>query len=444
MSAMGGRGGVCWAARRAGAAAAAHRDALVHRALELLEVALDITDAVVVAARDLRRLLVERDAVLGDDDPAGGRVAAVDPLRELVQPEGGDVPAEHVLARAGGVVPLDVLVLVERAVGERLVLRAARDHHRGVVLEGEEVGGVGEHRALLGREGGEARAQLRAHRRRVVAKVDRVGEPAEVELHRPLRRRHVGGGGGERLAPVGVEGDRDDPLLRRRVLLAVDGDGVGVGEQQVVARNVRLGGGPHHAAGRVVAEGEAVDDVGVRLVDRDPVLHAVAEALEADARVRDEGVRRVVRQPAVVLELQRQRQVPVVQRRHRVDAVLEELVDQRRVEGDALVVHRAGAAWHDPRPRDREAVVLERHLRHQLHVGAEAVEVVRRDVAGLARLDLAGRVRERVPDRQPAPPLHPPALDLVRRGRRAPRERGREGDRLRVGGGGGHGGPRNS
>jgi len=44
-----------------------------------------------------------------------------------------------------------------------------------------------------------------------------------------------------------------------------------------------------------------------RLVDADPVPDAVAEALEADGSVGDEGGRRLRAEPAVPLQLQRQR-----------------------------------------------------------------------------------------------------------------------------------------
>lgn len=117
--------------------------------------------------------------------------------------------------------------------------------------------------------------------------------------------------------------------------------------------------------------------------------------------------------PAVALHLQRERKVPVVQRHHRVDAVRQQLVDQLRVEAHARLAHRAIAGRQDARPRDGEAVVAELELRHELHVRLPSVVVVRRHVACLARPDLAGRVREGVPDRHSTAALQPAALDLV-------------------------------
>eukprot|EP00316_Scyphosphaera_apsteinii_P010678 CAMPEP_0119333322 /NCGR_PEP_ID=MMETSP1333-20130426/84902_1 /TAXON_ID=418940 /ORGANISM="Scyphosphaera apsteinii, Strain RCC1455" /LENGTH=72 /DNA_ID=CAMNT_0007343363 /DNA_START=301 /DNA_END=519 /DNA_ORIENTATION=- len=65
----------------------------------------------------------------------------------------------------------------------------------------------------------------------------------------------------------------------------------------------------------------AVDCVDVRLVYRDPVTHAISEALKTDYRVLDEGSRCVSREPAVVLDLEADGQVPVVEGHNGMDAV---------------------------------------------------------------------------------------------------------------------------
>ena len=68
---------------------------------------------------------------------------------------------------------------------------------------------------------------------------------------------------------------------------------------------------------------------------------------------------------------------------------LEQPIDQPGVEGDALLVH--GAARHDARPRDREAVRRQAELAHQRDVLGPAAVVVGGDVAGGAVVDRAGR-----------------------------------------------------
>ena len=67
---------------------------------------------------------------------------------------------------------------------------------------------------------------------------------------------------------------------------------------------------------------------------------------------------RPVEPAAVVLE--RLRQVPVVERDHRLDAGREQLVDEPVVEREPLGVGPALAGRLDPRPRDREAVAVGR------------------------------------------------------------------------------------
>src|SRR5690606_7074958 len=65
----------------------------------------------------------------------------------------------------------------------------------------------------------------------------------------------------------------------------------------------------------------------------------------------------------------------------------------------------------DPRPGDGEAVSVGAEALHQRDVFLVTVVVVDRDVAGVAVLDLPGRVRECVPDRRTLAVLVPRPFD---------------------------------
>ena len=149
---------------------------------------------------------------------------------------------------------------------------------------------------------------------------------------------------------------------------------------------------------------------------------AVAEVVEADPGIGAEELGRARVQPPVVLGLKREREIPVVKRDPGLDPVLQERVDEVRVEPEPLRVRVAVAGWLDARPRDREPVRLQAHVGHERHVLAESVVMVARPVACVAVLDFARRVREGVPHGRPLPPLAPRPLDLVRRSGGAPHE----------------------
>jgi hypothetical protein len=160
-----------------------------------------------------------------------------------------------------------------------------------------------------------------------------------------------------------------------------------------------------------------------RLVERRPVLDAVAERLRDHGRVLAETFRRLALGPAapVLLGL---REVPVVEGGVGRDARFQQRVHQPVVEGQTGRVDRPAALRHDPRPGDGEAVRVEVEGLHQAQVLGGAVVVVAGDVAGVVAVDLAGGMGEGVPDgRGPAVLVHR-ALDLVRGGGRSPDEIG--------------------
>ena len=116
----------------------------------------------------------------------------------------------------------------------------------------------------------------------------------------------------------------------------------------------------------------------------------------------------------------------MVERQPRGDAALEQLVDEPAVEVEPPLLDGARAQRLHPRPGDREAVGAQAQLAHERDVLPVAGVVVAGDVAGVAVQHPPRRVAEDVPDRRPPAVRVGAALDLVRRGRRAPGEPGRE------------------
>jgi hypothetical protein len=180
----------------------------------------------------------------------------------------------------------------------------------------------------------------------------------------------------------------------------VVGDRKGV-EHQGPPRGVRAPGVTEHG-----------DDV--RLVDRDPVLDPVPQALADQAGVLGEPVRGVAVQPAAVV-LERLREVPVVERCHRLDVPLEQPVDEPVVEVEAGLVHVTGAGGLDPGPGDGEPVAADPEPRHQVEVLLEAVVVVAGDITRGPVHDPAGQMGEGVPDARSLAVLGGRPFDLVRR-----------------------------
>ena len=221
--------------------------------------------------------------------------------------------------------------------------------------------------------------------RRVAAEQHRLEEHAVPEGVEDLAHPDVG---------VVVAGRPD----RRVVVGAADRRGAGaaqldrgaaVGQQQVVGGREAVE--EQRLAGGVGAHAVAEDRGDVGLVDRDPVLDAVGEPLAHDGGVLGEPVDGVAVEPAAVV-LERLRQVPVVERDHRLLAVLEEGVDEAVVERQPLLVGRPAPGRLDARPGDREAVAARAELLHQRDVLVDPVVVVAGDLAAAA-VDDACRAR---------------------------------------------------
>ena len=156
-------------------------------------------------------------------------------------------------------------------------------------------------------------------------------------------------------------------LIRRRFGRRMDGDQIHhqpdllpplgailcdrcrMGPQQVL-RN--LGGfRPIASARRVVARDVAVVHRDPRFVERRPHRHAVAQRAKHQSGILDEPLRRVGVSPATAL-FERGRQVPVIERHAWRDAVLQECVDEPRIEVEPLedLDGRCPRAAREPRP----------------------------------------------------------------------------------------------
>lgn len=100
-------------------------------------------------------------------------------------------------------------------------------------------------------------------------------------------------------------------------------------------------------------------------------MHAIAECAEHDSSVVGEPVRHVAIEPAAAI-VQRSREIPVVQRHIRHDAMLEKQIDDTVIVRHAGSVHIAGAERQYSAPCDAETVSREPDLAHDLHIVRDA------------------------------------------------------------------------
>ena len=130
-------------------------------------------------------------------------------------------------------------------------------------------------------------------------------------------------------------------------------DGGGVREQQVL----RHGGGfgPVAPARCVPAFDVTLIDDHPRLVDRRPQRHAIAQRAVHQLGILGEPIGGLRIGPAAAI-LQRLRQVPMVERHHRLDAMFQQRVDQPAVEVEPGLI-RFGRF---PRGSTRDHEVLKR------------------------------------------------------------------------------------
>jgi hypothetical protein len=334
-------------------------------------------------------------------------VVAPEPKQQLVQAVRVDLPPHRAQRRP-------------RAGVDEPQRRAPRvvAHALGhVVVDAEEVDRRRDHPEVTVEDDVEravAALEQLDHVSRIRAAQHRVEEPTVEMTVQPRGRRHIDDRLRRRVDRREVQGDPDARV--RSAGAAQRRDRQSVREQQVVRHPQRrhpVADARRLCALRVPEEGD-----NPRLVVGDPLRHHVAEAVRHQRRVLREALGGVAHRPAPVV-LARRGQVPVVQRRDRLDAALEQPLGEPAVERHAARVQPPAAVGLHARPRDREAVALERQPDHQVEVRTPAPVLVARDLAAVAARDRAREPAEVVR----APALAYRALDLVGGGRRAEPER---------------------
>src|SRR5262245_24653882 len=151
-------------------------------------------------------------------------------------------------------------------------------------------------------------------------------------------------------------------------------------------------------------------------VDRKKVPNAITELLGHVPGIVRECLDCVARLPSALI-LQSLRQVPMVQCCERRDPGSNKLVNETIVKIEPFLIRLTSPARKDARPGDRKPIGVRPDALHQGDILLVATIVVVGDVASIAVLDVAGRVRVPVPDGLAFAVLVPRALDLVcRRG----------------------------
>ncbi len=150
----------------------------------------------------------------------------------------------------------------------------------------------------------------------------------------------------------------------------------------------------------------------VGLVQHQERVHPVAQALGSHLRVIGEPEGRVAVGPAAPL-LQRLRQVPMVEAHPRRYTRSHQAVEESVVEIEASRRQAPAPGWHEPRPRERQAVRTYPQPREQGNVFLVALVMPGGYVATATVDDVAGHVAEAVPDRFALAARGGRALDLV-------------------------------
>ncbi len=218
-----------------------------------------------------------------------------------------------------------------------------------------------------------------------------------------------------------VRGDAD---LRRQDCLFPDYlSGFPVGQQQILREPqhlfcLRFAPGGDTLEGGVGAMEIAFPDKRGTLIEGHPIRHFIRQSFHHDGGKGGEILADRGGEPTALL-MDPQRQIPVVERDQRRDARGEQLVHQRPVEVQPLLVDLA-LLRHHPGPADGEAIGIQADLLHQRHVLPEAVIVVAGDLAAVSMGDMS--VREGVPDARPFAVFVVRALDLIGRAGRTPKK----------------------
>ena len=264
-------------------------------------------------------------------------------------------------------------------------------HGAGVVVDADEIDLLIRQLEVLFRKIRPRIAEDFLQLGRIAAEQRRVGKLLVHIGVGALGRGQIFGAVRGRILRLDVEHHADLVLAVRAIRL----DAGAAGAHQIVRGDRRLVLAAVSGRQRAVQVAAVGDDPG--LVERGPARHAIAERLEHHFGVVREPVRNVAVEPAATI-VKRRRQVPMKQRGVRHDAVFQQLVDQSRIETQALGVDPAGALGQHACPIDAEAIALQAERAHQLHVVLVAVVVIAGDVTGITVGHHARRVRKPLPD----------------------------------------------
>ncbi len=165
---------------------------------------------------------------------------------------------------------------------------------------------------------------------------------------------------------------------------------------------------------REVAVSITLADEARDLVEREPVHDAIAQPFDHGLGVTLERLHGIAHQPATAV-FEALGQIPVEERDPGRDLAGQECIDQTRIEIEPVRIQGTVAVRDHARPRDREAIVAQAQLAHQVEVGLISVIMVARDLRRMAEFDLARDCRKSVPDRLAFAPLARSPFDLRRR-----------------------------
>src|SRR5258708_23004709 len=189
-----------------------------------------------------------------------------------------------------------------------------------------------------------------------------------------------------------------------------------------------------HAACAWRVHARAVAEIGRApgLIQRDPVGHAVTQPARYRLHIVGKRLSGTTVEPAAIV-LQCLRQIPVIERRYRRDATLEQIVDQALVKVQPARVGSALACGQNPRPGNRKTVGAMAETPHHLDLPIHPALIVGGNVSRVAAMNLARRRAEHVPNGWATPVFTGRALDLVGGGGSSPEKACREtGGKLEV------------
>src|ERR1700677_312106 len=157
------------------------------------------------------------------------------------------------------------------------------------------------------------------------------------------------------------------------------------------------------------------------LVGRHEMTHAIRESARDECGIVGKGLRSVAGLPSARKRL---RQVPVKQGDVRLDAVLEQLIDQSLIVGEPGLIRLAAALGKNTRPGQGEAIGLRAQILEQFYVFLVELVRIPGDIARFALMSFAGRVGENVPNGRAAAFYGNRALNLIGAGGATPEKIG--------------------